>query len=67
MAFNGIPKYRSCCGGVEPLYFKRPSFNNKRLFAKNYIPTKTNSYGLKLILNNNHFSLSTPPYKRIKR
>ena len=67
MNFNGIPKYRSCCGGMKPLYFKNPSFNNKRLFAKNYIPHKSNSYGLKLILNNNNFSLSTGKYRRVKR
>ena len=67
MAFNGIPKYRSCCGGVEPLYFKIPSFNNKRLYAKNYIPTKSNSHGLKLILNNCNFSKSVGKYRRTKR
>ena len=32
--------------------------NNTRRFARNFVPTKANAYGLRLLFNNNKFSLT---------
>ncbi len=38
---------------------------NTRRFARNFIPTKANAYGLKLLFNNNKFSLTSSATGRV--